>query len=825
MPATTVESPDETPVDQHTAHDAPIPHLPTQAPATPEEARDALRLVRSFHLGAPADGIDAPGADTLPILLHRFRDPRRVRSDYPLLLLPAPDPRAAVPLSEWLHDAIEQNQADLGDARLAADNLTSIEFAARTRTDADAAPRDAAALLAETAADAASARSLRDAERRTLEGDLAKLAASLPSGAKVVGLDADTPVHLAMHAAVRHDAARCEALHERLGTLRTRLRHLLDEDKLRRRQDDPSLLAGSLGDDRSGIDPGALASVMGKRHGPTGVSEQRATRINDALGALDAFLDNPTPDPVLVLHGGELDGLAHLPGNVKLIETKLPCAEAATRFEAIADLYAPIAMAARVAELELAGSFDEALYAPMIESFGRDSLSPDEVRDLPTVVAVETVARLTGADMPHITRALLSGRPVRVVLAVEPADNAIAAEPLAGFRFEPASFGLGHREAQVHQTSAARPAHMLDGLARCLDSTRASLHVVSTGLCAGGTHSPVGSSLHDGAALEARAHTLFRFDPEAGTSWAARLDFDGNEQPEADWPRHELDCIDGGGAPLKLPLAFTFADFALLEPVLRAHFRVIPDHCATNDLTPIDQFPLDDPDSAGRRIPFVWGVDAAGKASRLVVSRQLIDACRDRLANWRTLRELAGVQNAYVDRAVAAERETLGAESARQIDDLRAEHTTELERVRNETAAEAMHKLAEVLLEVDLSTVAPARRAPAAAPPPSAAPAEEQPSEEATPAPPEEEEDAGFDDPYIDSPLCTSCNDCMAINPQVFIYNANKQAVIGDADAGTFAQLVQAAEKCPARCIHPGKPRNPDEPNLDELIQRAKPFN
>jgi hypothetical protein len=34
-----------------------------------------------------------------------------------------------------------------------------------------------------------------------------------------------------------------------------------------------------------------------------------------------------------------------------------------------------------------------------------------------------------------------------------------------------------------------------------------------------------------------------------------------------------------------------------------------------------------------------------------------------------------------------------------------------------------------------------------------------------------------------------------------------------------------AAEKCPARCIHPGKPLNPDEPNLDELIERAKPFN
>ena len=79
--------------------------------------------------------------------------------------------------------------------------------------------------------------------------------------------------------------------------------------------------------------------------------------------------------------------------------------------------------------------------------------------------------------------------------------------------------------------------------------------------------------------------------------------------------------------------------------------------------------------------------------------------------------------------------------------------------------------------------------------------------------------------PWIDSALCTSCNDCLAINPQVFVYNADKQATIADASAGTFAQLVAAAEKCPARCIHPGTPLNPDEPGLEKLIKRAKKFN
>ena len=80
-------------------------------------------------------------------------------------------------------------------------------------------------------------------------------------------------------------------------------------------------------------------------------------------------------------------------------------------------------------------------------------------------------------------------------------------------------------------------------------------------------------------------------------------------------------------------------------------------------------------------------------------------------------------------------------------------------------------------------------------------------------------------EPWINSMLCTSCNDCININPRLFVYNENKQAVIGDPKAGTYAQLVQAAEKCPSRCIHPGTPLNPDEPNLEELKKRAKKFN
>ena len=88
----------------------------------------------------------------------------------------------------------------------------------------------------------------------------------------------------------------------------------------------------------------------------------------------------------------------------------------------------------------------------------------------------------------------------------------------------------------------------------------------------------------------------------------------------------------------------------------------------------------------------------------------------------------------------------------------------------------------------------------------------------------EETGDGDLGDPYIDSFLCTTCNDCLNLNPQMFRYDENKQAEITDATAGTFKQLVKAAEICPARCIHPGAPRKGDATATPALIERAAKF-
>jgi len=88
-----------------------------------------------------------------------------------------------------------------------------------------------------------------------------------------------------------------------------------------------------------------------------------------------------------------------------------------------------------------------------------------------------------------------------------------------------------------------------------------------------------------------------------------------------------------------------------------------------------------------------------------------------------------------------------------------------------------------------------------------------------------EEEEGLALEPYIDSARCTACNECTNINKRMFAYNDKKQAYIKDPKAGTFKELVMAAERCTVRIIHPGTPLNKKEKDLDKWIKRAEPFN
>jgi len=79
--------------------------------------------------------------------------------------------------------------------------------------------------------------------------------------------------------------------------------------------------------------------------------------------------------------------------------------------------------------------------------------------------------------------------------------------------------------------------------------------------------------------------------------------------------------------------------------------------------------------------------------------------------------------------------------------------------------------------------------------------------------------------PWIDTANCTACDECTQLNSKIFVYNADKKAIIKNAEGGPYKDLVKAAEKCTARVIHPGLPRNRSQKGIEKWIKRGEKYN
>jgi ferredoxin len=189
-------------------------------------------------------------------------------------------------------------------------------------------------------------------------------------------------------------------------------------------------------------------------------------------------------------------------------------------------------------------------------------------------------------------------------------------------------------------------------------------------------------------------------------------------------------------------------------------------------------------------VPYVLAVDEADLLSRLVVDERLMRAALRCREAWHRLQALGGIHDSRTERRLAQERQAW--EEA---------HQRELAAAASASPAVATGSAA--VVPAATPAAAPAVAAPAAA--------------EAEPA-------RNPDEPYIETIRCSTCNECTQVNPRMFAYNENKQAYIADLKAGTYRQLVEAAESCQVSIIHPGKPWDPNEPGLEELVERAKPF-
>ncbi len=462
--------------------------------------------------------------------------------------------------------------------------------------------------------------------------------------------------------------------------------------------------------------------------------------------------------------------------------------------------------AIRRAELELSEEYDPKTHDEFLTYFDWRDFSDEEWELCPPVVGVGGDGAMYDIGFQNLSRLMMSGKPIKTVVVDtqvysntggqactsgwtgQVSDMAQYGKAYKGkeeIRKEIGLIGMAHRTTWVMQGAISNANHLIEGFIHGLKSRRPALFNIYTS-CQ--PEHGIGDDMgYDQAklAVESRAYPLFTYDPDKGLTPQECFDLEGNPEPEADFPSYTLKYRDARGER-EMELPFTFADFAMTEARFRKHFRKAPQDTWNDDMVPLHEFLHLSAEEREGKYPFIWMVDDKQRLGRLLVADPIVQATEDRRAFWIMLKAMSEVAE-----PVAVE--------------------TDADQVR----AETVNKIAQGLLQLAGGSASDAAAGLSALVGGDAAAA----------ASGNGKGGASAMEPWIDSPECTACDECIKINKKAFKYNNEKKAELVDPSAATYAQLVKAAELCPAQVIHPGLPPDPDAPGMDKLIARASSFN
>jgi pyruvate-ferredoxin/flavodoxin oxidoreductase len=467
--------------------------------------------------------------------------------------------------------------------------------------------------------------------------------------------------------------------------------------------------------------------------------------------------------------------------------------------------------AIRMAELELAGEYDRQKHDHFFTHFNWKQFSDEEFHLCPPVVAVGGDGAMYDIGFQNLSRMLMSGMPIKaLVLDTQVYSNTGGQACTSGFlgqvsdmapygaeqhgkqenRKEISLVGMAHRTAYVMQGSMSHVTHLLEGFIEGLNSRRPALFNIYAVCPPEHGVADDEAELHSKFAVEGRAYPLFRYNPDLGTTIEECASLDGNPALDGDFPVYTLRYRDEQGNEASLELPMTFAEFALTEGRFRKHFKPAPRATWNDDMLPLAEFLDLDPTAREGRFPYVWSVDRDNHLTRVLVSAELVNATLERRDFWRLLKAMVGI--------------------GRQVD---------TERVASEARAEMAQKISQALLAMasgqNLGALAQVLGAPA---PTATAPASELATTAAAGLP------ADYEPVWIETPECTTCDECTTINPKIFAYDAQKHAYVLNPRGGPYRDIVRAAEKCTAGCLHPGTPWDLHESGLEQLRKRAAKY-
>ncbi len=729
----------------------------------------------------PSEYLDAvDGLGLRPALFAGYRELTQLRYDFPLVLVAKRSDKGFVQSLSGLVDAALADAARGSEGERIRKHVLRLEQEIRVLVSGGAGGPLSALW------DKAAGRLAKGADK-SLEDSLRRTRAAIKIDGEVADCDAALPARLLRHAWSAVQKQKAEAFRKDLDRLVLKLSDILKADFERSEAGRSAKhLKASVGTGYGdAFDFDAMSRLLAKALPKDAFPESRRRRIRELLAVLNAQQFFPSPD------AAAKKTAAAKPYSF-LFER---CTDALAAFRERMPKLIELAKAIAIAELEIDGQYRESKHDALFEQFGANGLDPQDLAPFPDYLVCVNAEKLQADEHAQLMEILSSGLPVKVLLQI---DDILEESPngegnlTSGMRSRQiANMAIGLNEVYVLQSASSNLFQFRERMLRGLTYRGPALFSVFSGASAKASDLP--PYLMAAAAMESRAFPAFTYDPSAGPNWASRFYLEANSQVDLDWPIQGFAYEDEEHQRVSEDLAFTLVDFVASDRRYARHLARVPREKWNGSMIPVDESLTRERRGLPDKVPSLLMVDANNVLQKVIVDERLIREARRCREMWHSLQELGGVHNSHAEKLLARERKAWE------------------ERMQQEAEAH--------------TAVAPAAAvptAPAASAAPAAASAPATPA--AASAAAEQEPERSPDEAYIETARCSTCNECTTINNKMFAYDGNKQAYIADVNAGTYAQLVEAAESCQVSIIHPGKPRNPKEPGLEELLKRAEPF-
>lgn len=800
-------------------------HLPYElTPETPgggessehTPAEILARLQRFYLYGERPAREVAPTDDesALPAALHPYRDLSRHRYEYPLCVNGKGPGAVLRSLAEVIDELIAGTVEEGDEGERMKRHMYRVESAIKTRIEKGAGDV-LSTMWVEAAADVVSASKLSHEKKEILSRDLNRAGQTLTAEADLMACTDHTPMRLFMLAARSDWQSRCAGWRDELATLIERLQDILVvDDEHAPEATSPDHLRDTVGP-RTGddIDPRAMSEILGASELGTPLAGERRRRIEAALSTLRAIA------PVY----GVGDGKPPFDVHAVVKSGEVAVREHETRMVRFADFY----KAVRIARLEIANGYRESVHDTFFAEFDRRHLTGDELSLCPPILLALESEPLAGREAA-VLDLLRTDMPIKILLVIDALFEDVDDGRTIRASWKPllAGAAIAANRVFVLQSPVSRPSLIQEWMGRGMGFDGPSLFAV---YARSGDTVTDSTYLDAAAAAESRCFPVVVFDPSQGERLADRIRVSDNPQSEGDWPQESFAYRAAGGDAVAMDLAFTPAEFLFCDRRFASYFWMAPPRLWHESMVPFNEFIEMDLESHPGRIPYVTTVDEKGRVGRAVTRLPIVEAVLGQRAYWRQLQETGGIHNSFVIDAITEKKQRLAEEKRLEVEEIEKNYIAQIDQDIGELTREIVQRIANRLIEDDAHVsdlpARPVERAAPAIVDPVREPAE-KPEQPTAPAADEADDDevAALDDPYIDTPLCTSCNECTQLNSQLFAYNGNKQAFIKDASAGPYKDLVRAAELCPVHIIHPGKPADPNEPDLPQWVERAAPF-